>query len=94
MGFCLPVCKILRTKYIMLLLISVSVLVWIGTFSGELVKSFQVSYATTQTLVKGDSVKVKLNLWTVAPDHTHTQPPEVQCPQESPLLREYTLLLV
>lgn len=95
MGFCSPVCKILRrAKYVVLLLISLSVLVWIRTFSGEVVKSFQVSYATTQTLVKGDSLKDKLNLWTVAPDHKHTQPPKAKCPQQSPLLRKYTLVEV
>lgn len=88
MGVCTPVCKCLRrAKYFLLLLISLSVLVWIRTFSGEVVKSFQVSHATTQTLVKGDGLVDKL--WTVVPDPTQTEPPKEECPQESPLLRKW-----
>ncbi|XP_053187831.1 beta-1,4-galactosyltransferase 4 [Scomber japonicus] len=87
MGFCSPVCKILRRgKYFVLLLLSLSVLAWIATFSGETVKSLQVSSATTRTLVKDrDSLRDKVN--SPAPDRLKTPPPKVQCPQESPLLQ-------
>ncbi|XP_042355916.1 beta-1,4-galactosyltransferase 4 [Plectropomus leopardus] len=88
MGFCLPVCKILRRgKYFVLILLSLSVLAWIATFSGETVKSGQMSSATPQTLVKGDSLRDKLNTWTPAPDHLNTLAPKVECPEESPLLQ-------
>lgn len=53
-------------------------------------KSLPVSYATSKTLVKGDSPKDRLNLLTVVPDHRRTQPPKLECPQKSPLLRKYT----
>lgn len=90
MSVCTRVCKGLRrAKYFVLLLISLSVLVWIRTFSGEVVKSFQVSHATTQTLVKADGLVDKL--WTVVPDPTQTEPPKEECPQESPLLRKCTI---
>lgn len=87
MGVCTPACKCLRkAKYFLLLLVSLSVLVWIRSFSGEVVKSFQVSHTTTQTLVKGDSLLDKL--WMVVPEPTQTEPPKQECPQESPLLRK------
>lgn len=87
MGVRTPVCKgVRRAKYFLLLLVSLSVLVWIRTFSGEVVKSLQVSHATTQTLAKGNGPLGKL--WTVVPDPTQTGPPEEECPQESPLLRK------
>ncbi|XP_029304078.1 beta-1,4-galactosyltransferase 4 [Cottoperca gobio] len=87
MGFCAPVCKILRRgKYFVLLLVSLSVLAWIATLSGETVKSDQVSFSP-QTLVKEDSLRDKLNTWTAAPDRLNTPPPKVECPQESPLLQ-------
>ncbi len=95
MGFCSPVCKILRRgKYFILLLLSLSVLAWLATFSGETVKSVQVPSATTQTLVKEDGLRDKLSSWTVAPNRLKTPPPKVECPQESPLLRKYTLVQV
>lgn len=91
MGFCSPVCKILRRgKYFVLLLLSLSVLAWIATFSGETVKSGQVSSATPQTLAKGDTLRDKVNTWTAAPDHVNTPAPKEECPEESPLLRKYT----
>lgn len=89
MAVCMPVCKGLRrAKYLVLLLVSLSVLVWVGTFSGEVVKSFQVSHATAQTVVKGDGLADKL--WTVVPDPIQTELPKEECPQESPLLRKCT----
>ncbi|XP_049447192.1 beta-1,4-galactosyltransferase 4 [Epinephelus fuscoguttatus] len=88
MGFCSPVCKILRRgKYFVLLLLSLSVLAWIATFSGETVKSGQVSSATPQTLAKGDTLRDKVNTWTAAPDHVNTPAPKEECPEESPLLQ-------
>lgn len=88
MGFCSPVCKILRRgKYFVLLLLSLSVLAWIATFSGETVKSVQVSSATTQTLVKGDSLRDKVNSQTPAPVRLNTPASKVECSQESPLLQ-------
>uniref|UniRef100_H3CXE1 Beta-1,4-galactosyltransferase n=2 Tax=Tetraodon nigroviridis TaxID=99883 RepID=H3CXE1_TETNG len=86
MGACTPVCKCLRrAKYFLLLLLSLSVLVWIRTFSGEVVKSLQVSHATAQPLAKGNSLLDKL--WTVGPDPTQADPPQEECPRESPLLQ-------
>ncbi|KAM7397930.1 hypothetical protein PAMA_006005 [Pampus argenteus] len=88
MGFCSPVCKILRRgKYFVLLLLSLSVLAWIATFSGETVKSAQLSSATTQTLVKGDSLRDKVNAQTASPENLNTPAQKVECPQESPLLQ-------
>ncbi|TKS83978.1 Rho GTPase-activating protein 31 [Collichthys lucidus] len=87
MGFCSPVCKLLRrAKYLILLLVSLSVLVWVAAFSGETVKSVQVSSTMTQTS-KGDLLRNKLNSWTVSTDRLKTPPPRAECPEESPLLR-------
>ncbi|XP_018547150.1 beta-1,4-galactosyltransferase 4 [Lates calcarifer] len=88
MGLCSPVCKILRRgKYFVLLFLSLSLLAWIATFSGETVKSAQVSPSTTQTLVKGDSLRDKLTSWTTAPDRLNTPPAKGECPEKSPLLQ-------
>lgn len=88
MGFCSPVCKILRRgKYFVLLILSLSVLVWIATFSGETVKSVLVSSATTQALVKEVTLRDKLDSWTIAPERLNTQPLKTECPLKSPLLQ-------
>ncbi|XP_019941777.1 beta-1,4-galactosyltransferase 4 [Paralichthys olivaceus] len=88
MGCCSPVCRILRrTKYFLLLFLSLSVLAWIATFSGETVKSTQEISATTETLGKGDTLRNKLSSWTATPDHANTPTPKGECPQESPLLQ-------
>lgn len=88
MGFCSPVCKILRkTKYFVLLILMLSVLAWIMTFSGETVKSILVSSATTQTLVRGHGLRDRLHLWTEAPKGLNTPPQKVNCPKDSPLLQ-------
>lgn len=85
MSFCSPVCKILRRgKYFLLLLLSLSVLAWIATFSSETVKSFHMSSTTTQTL-KQHSLRDELTSLTEAPIHLNT-PPKVECPEKSPLL--------
>ncbi|KAK2828576.1 hypothetical protein Q5P01_019610 [Channa striata] len=87
MGFCLAVFKTLRKgKHFVLLLLSLSLLAWIRTFSGESLKSILVSPTTTQTLVK-DDLRDALSFWTVKPDHLNTPPTKVECPQESPLLQ-------
>nr|XP_020454332.1 beta-1,4-galactosyltransferase 4 [Monopterus albus] len=86
MGFHSPVCRVLRrVKCFVLLLLSLSLLAWITTFSGETLKSVQVPTDTTQALVKKDSLKDELITWTEAPDHLNTPPPK--CSQESPLLK-------
>ncbi|KAF3706468.1 Beta-1,4-galactosyltransferase 4 [Channa argus] len=89
MGFCLAVCKSLRKgkHFVLLLLLSLSLLAWIRTFSGESVKSVMVSSATTQTLVKDDHLRDAIAFWTVKPDHLNTLPTKVECPQESQLLQ-------
>ncbi|XP_026184838.1 beta-1,4-galactosyltransferase 4 [Mastacembelus armatus] len=88
MGFCLPVCKILRRgKYFVLLFLSLSLLAWIATFSGETVKSIQLSSATTQSLIRADSLTDKFKSWTATPEDLNTPPPKHECPQESPLLK-------
>lgn len=71
----------------MLLLLSLSVLAWFATFSGETVKAIQVSSATAQSLIKGDSLRDKLITWTSASEHVKTPPPKDDCPEESPLLK-------
>ncbi|KAI4814277.1 hypothetical protein KUCAC02_003479 [Chaenocephalus aceratus] len=88
MGFCSPVCKVYRRgKYILLFLISLSVLAWIANLSGETIKDAPVSFATPQALVKGDSLREKLNALTATPNRLITPAPKEECPQESPLLQ-------
>ncbi|XP_071754292.1 beta-1,4-galactosyltransferase 4 [Centroberyx gerrardi] len=88
MGFCPSVCKFLRRgKYFVLLLLSLSVLAWIATYTGETEKSVQVSSTTAQTLSKGENLRAELNSWRPAADLLNTLPPKVECPQESPLLQ-------
>ncbi|KAM9847056.1 beta-1,4-galactosyltransferase 4 isoform 1-T2 [Aulostomus maculatus] len=88
MGFCSPACKILRRgKYFLLLLLSLSVLAWITTFTGETLKSIEVSSAATKTLVKGDNLREKVSSQTSVPDRLITPAPKAECPQESPLLK-------
>ncbi|XP_029957006.1 beta-1,4-galactosyltransferase 4 [Salarias fasciatus] len=88
MGFCSSAFKILwRTKYFVLLVLSLSVLAWITAFSGETVKSVLVSSATTQTHVKGDGQGDKLHSRTGVPDDLNTPPRKVDCPKVSPLLQ-------
>lgn len=91
MGSRLATCKIFRRgKCIALLLISLSVVAWITTFSGENVKLFHVFYPVTLTLLKQDSTENTVNVRTTAPEDGHTRPPKAECPQTSPLLSECT----
>ncbi|XP_053702875.1 beta-1,4-galactosyltransferase 4 [Synchiropus splendidus] len=86
MGLCSPVCKALRRgKYFVLLLLSVSVLVWIATFSSETVKA--VIGATRQTLSKAESLRDKVESLTPATVRAHSPTARAQCPQQSPLLQ-------
>ncbi|KAM9788792.1 beta-1,4-galactosyltransferase 4 [Neosynchiropus ocellatus] len=86
MGLCSPVCKALRRgKYVVLLLLSVSVLVWVATFSSETVKA--VIGATRQTLGKAESLRDKVESLTEAAALPRSPTPKAQCPQKSPLLQ-------
>lgn len=86
MGFCSPVCKVLRRgKYFVLLLLSLSVLAWIATFSGETGKSILAPSATPHPAGKGDGLRDAVN--TAAADLVKTPPPKAECPPESPLLQ-------
>ncbi|XP_072302338.1 beta-1,4-galactosyltransferase 4 [Eucyclogobius newberryi] len=84
MALCTSIYKMFRRgKYVFLLFLSLSVLVWIATFSGDHLKSVQLSCATPQTNVKGDKLREKLIAATLVP----TAPPKPICPKESPLLK-------
>lgn len=88
MGFCSPVFKILRRgKYIFLLLLSLSVLAWIATLTGETLKSGQPPFSSKQPLVQGESLRDKLHSMTATPQNVNTPAPKVICPEESPLLQ-------
>lgn len=88
MGICSTVGKVLRRgKYFLLLFLSLSVLVWIATFSGDTVKSVVVSSATTQTLVREGDLRNELNSVTAAPDDLNAPAQKEECPQQSPLLQ-------
>lgn len=88
MGFCPAAFKLLRRgRYVLLLLLSLSVLLWIATFAGETVKSLQDPPVTVQTLSRGgvprgDSKPGR----SAAEDQASSRAPKVPCPQESPLL--------
>lgn len=86
MAFCPSICKILRRgKYCLLLLLSLSVLAWFATFSGNTFKSIQFSSVTPRTIIKEDSLREKLASTSATKD-LKTLPPKPDCPEESPLL--------
>uniref|UniRef100_A0A3B3ZUW7 Beta-1,4-galactosyltransferase n=1 Tax=Periophthalmus magnuspinnatus TaxID=409849 RepID=A0A3B3ZUW7_9GOBI len=88
MALCTSICKILRRgKYFLLLFLTLSVLAWIATFSGDTFKSIQFSSATPQTSVKDDTLREKLIVATVLAKNVPTVPPKHDCPKESPLLK-------
>lgn len=90
MAFCPSICKILRRgKYCLLLLLSLSVLAWFATFSGNTFKSIQFSSVTPRTIIKEDSLREKLASTSATKD-LKTLPPKPDCPEESPLLRKFT----
>ncbi|KAM9332295.1 beta-1,4-galactosyltransferase 4 isoform 1-T3 [Pholidichthys leucotaenia] len=87
MGVCSPVYRISRRgKYLVLLILLLSVLGWIATFSSETVNSVLASSTPIQAVVK-DSLWDKLNSWTEAPDQFSTPSQKAECPKESPLLQ-------
>lgn len=87
----LTTCKMFRRgKCIALLLISLSVVAWITTFSGENVKLFHVFYPVTLPLVKQDGTESTVIERTAAPEEPHSRAPKAQCPPESPLLSKCT----
>ncbi|XP_072231381.1 beta-1,4-galactosyltransferase 4 [Leuresthes tenuis] len=84
MGIFSTVSKVVRrSKYFLLLLLSLSVLAWITNFSGETVKSILAPRATTQTFIRGD----EMNSGTAEPDQSNTPIEKGECPQVSPLLK-------
>lgn len=90
MGLCSVVNKGLRrSKYVVLLVLSLSVLAWIAMFPGETVKSTPSDYDTTGTFPRAG-----LHFWTTAPTHLNTAAQKAQCPEESLLLRKYILKMV
>lgn len=87
MAPCPSLCKILRRgKYFFLIILSLSVLAWIATFSGDTFKSIQLS-STPRTAVKGDTLREKLSAVTAAAKNVPTVPPRPDCPEQSPLLK-------
>uniref|UniRef100_A0A8C6WKF8 Beta-1,4-galactosyltransferase n=1 Tax=Neogobius melanostomus TaxID=47308 RepID=A0A8C6WKF8_9GOBI len=92
MAPCPSICKILRrSKFFLLIFLSLSVLAWIATFSGDTFKSVQLSSVTPQTIVKGDSLREKLAAATTTAKDVPTVLSRPNCPKESPLLRAVKL---
>lgn len=88
MALCLSLCKILRRgKYFLLIFLSLSVLAWIATLSGDTFKSTQLSFVTPRTVVKDDALRNKLSAVTPASKDVPTVPPRPDCPEVSPLLK-------
>lgn len=96
MGVCPAVSRYFRRwKYMILLLLSVSVLAWIATFAGETVKAIQDTHRSAQTLEDNAEVlrggmqyswKTVMQVFSnPLPD---TPPPKESCPEKSPLLRK------
>lgn len=75
----------------MLILLSLSVLAWIATFSGDTFKGVQFPSVTPKTIVrsigKSDTLKEKLIAATSTAKDAPTLPPQPDCPRESPLLK-------
>ncbi|CAB1315986.1 unnamed protein product [Coregonus sp. 'balchen'] len=95
MGVCPAVSRYFRRcKYMILLLLSVSVLAWIATFAGETVKANQDTHRSAQTLednaevLRGGKQYSSRSVTQVfsnpLPD---TPPPKKSCPEKSPLLQ-------
>ncbi|CAG5874369.1 beta-1,4-galactosyltransferase 4 [Menidia menidia] len=88
MGICSTVSKALRRgKFFFLLILLLSLLAWIATFSGETVKSILAPFGTTETFVKGDKLREKLNVLLTEPDQVIAPTQSAECPQVSPLLK-------
>ncbi|XP_038861797.1 beta-1,4-galactosyltransferase 4-like [Salvelinus namaycush] len=95
MGVCPAVSRYFRRwKYMILLLLSVSVLAWIATFVGETVKAIQDTHRSAQTLEDNAEVLrggIQYSWKTVTQVFSNplpdTPPPKESCPEKSPLLR-------
>ncbi|XP_047235950.1 beta-1,4-galactosyltransferase 4 [Girardinichthys multiradiatus] len=87
MGLCTALKKVSRRgKIVVLVGLLLSVLAWKATISGETDTTVHVNSASTQTLVREEKLREKLNTWTVAPSYSNILAEKVDCPEESPLL--------
>ncbi|KAM4726967.1 beta-1,4-galactosyltransferase 4 isoform 2-T3 [Anableps anableps] len=87
MGLCTAIKKFSRRgKYAVLIGLLLSVLAWKASFSGATDKTIRVNFAATQTPVKEDELRGKLNSWTAAPSHSNISTEKEECPEKSPLL--------
>lgn len=88
MGYCSSIRKISRkSKYVILLILVLSLLAWIAIFSRDMVKPI---YPTTQqTHVKEESQRKEVDLQIEAANEINTPPQKTKCPQVSPLLCKY-----
>ncbi|XP_054481923.1 beta-1,4-galactosyltransferase 4 [Anoplopoma fimbria] len=87
MGFYFPLFKSFRrVKYFFMLFVTLSVLAWIATFSGETVKYGPVNAVSPQTFVKAIGLEDEPNTWTAATKQLKTPALKAKCPEESPLL--------
>lgn len=90
MGYCSNSRKISRkSKYVILLILVLSVLAWIAIFSREMVKPIWHYPGTQQTHVKEESQRNEVDLQIEAANEINTPPQKTKCPQESPLLSKY-----
>lgn len=87
MGYCSSSRKISRkSKYVILLILVLSVLAWIAIFSREMVKPIWHYPGTQQTHVKEKSQRNEVDLQIEAANEINTPPQKTKCPQESSLL--------
>lgn len=86
MGLCPS--KLRRGKYLILLLLSLSVLAWIANFAGDTVKASQDVIISAQTVQEGilRSEQNAGRVMTQVISDAETQPPKDECPQKSNLL--------
>lgn len=90
MGYCSSARKILRkSKYVILLILVLSVLAWIAIFSREMVKPIWHHPDTQQTHVKEESQRNEVDLQIEAANEINTPPQRTKCPRVSPLLSKY-----
>ncbi|XP_062309881.1 beta-1,4-galactosyltransferase 4 [Osmerus eperlanus] len=92
MRMCTSVSKFLRRgKYVLLLLLSLSVLVWIATFAGETVKAIQDPPGSSQTKSEADVLRIEQNsekaIQVFSDPFPDSSPPKEDCPPKSPLLK-------
>ncbi|XP_034149412.1 beta-1,4-galactosyltransferase 4 isoform X2 [Esox lucius] len=95
MGACTVISKFLRRcKFMILLLLSVSVLAWIATFASETVKAIQETPVSEKTADKnaeflrgGDQYSLRSVSQVSSNPLSDTPPPKGSCPEKSPLLQ-------